>query len=92
MAISCHQNRVPVLGLGCIQFQTSQVDAKTMACSLQTDSGAPLLRTTLPQSLKHAEVEQVPNWSLYTYILDSLVWEGTLAGYPKISLLLFIPS
>lgn len=49
-----------------------------MDCSLQTESGTCLLRTTPPQLIEHGEAELIPTWSIQPYILMSLVWEGTL--------------
>ena len=38
---------------------------------------APLPRTTPTQLIEHAEGDLVPTWSLYLYILVSLIKEGT---------------
>ena len=40
--------------------QTTQAVAKTICCSLQSDSKSPLLTTTLPQLIEHEEVKLVP--------------------------------
>lgn len=51
----------------------NQAVAKTMGCSLQTDSRALLPRTT-PTPLIEQEVKLVPTWNLHPYILVSLVY------------------
>lgn len=40
--------------------------------------GTQLLRTTPTRLIEHGEVEVVPTWSVYLYVLASLVREGTL--------------
>lgn len=55
--------------------QSTRADAKTKTkgCSLQTDSGNPLLRTTPIQQIDRGNVELVPTWSLQPYVIVSLV-------------------
>ena len=38
----------------------------------------PLLRTTPTQLIEHGEVEVMPTWTTYLYVLVSLVRKGTL--------------
>jgi len=84
LSISCYQVRLQVVEMGCTQLscwsqgnsQTTQTVAKTKGCSLQTK--APLSRTTPTQLIEHEEVKLVPTWSLYPYILVSLVQKSTL--------------
>lgn len=51
---------------------------KTKDCSLETDSGLSLPRSTPTEFTEHEEVELVTTWSLHHYILVSLVKEGPL--------------
>lgn len=60
-------------------LQTTQIDTKTRGCSLQIDTGAPLLRTVPIQYMSL-------NWYLYgtlTPTSQSLVQEGTLQATQK---------
>lgn len=59
-------------------LQTSQADARTECHSWITDSEAPFPRTTFTQLVAHWQVELLPVWSLYPYVVVSLMWEGTL--------------
>lgn len=54
---------------------TTQADGQTKGCSFQTDSGAPLLRITPLQLIKHGEVEMIPTWRHHPYIWYSLIPE-----------------
>lgn len=74
-----HQMRLLRLGLGFIYLscwlkgshgkpQTTQSVGKTIGCSPQTDSKAPLLKTTAIQSIQHGEVYLVPTLSLQPYL------------------------
>jgi hypothetical protein len=49
---------------------------RAVLCKLTT--GLPLPRTVHTQCIEHGEVELVYTWSLYLYVLVSLVWEGTV--------------
>lgn len=58
--------------------QTTQAVTKTKDCSLQSDSGGPLQRTTHIELIEHEEVDLVSTWSPHHSVLGSLVWGGTL--------------
>jgi hypothetical protein len=69
--ISCHQMKLPVLGIGYIPLscwpkgshgnsQTTQAVVRTIGCSSQTDGKAPVLKITPTQLTEHGEVELVP--------------------------------
>lgn len=93
VATSCSQGQassvgtrvhsVEMLGEGSNgKFQTTQAIAKTKRCSLQIDSrggmrGGSLPRTIPTECIEHGEVNLVPAWSPYSYVLDSLVGKGT---------------
>ena len=49
-----------------------------IGCSPQTDSKAPLLKRTSIQLIEHGEVTVLNTASLHSYVLASLVQEGTL--------------
>ncbi|EGW05832.1 hypothetical protein I79_007330 [Cricetulus griseus] len=44
----------------------------------KTDSGAPLWRATFTQFIEYREAKVVLSWRLYSYVLVSLAWRGTL--------------
>lgn len=58
--------------------QTTQGTPKAFGCSPQTDSNAPLLKTTPTQFIEHREVELVPTKSLHPPSLVFMLLEGTL--------------
>lgn len=57
--------------------QATQVVAKAIGSSLQTDSRAPLPRTTLSFT-DCEEVELAPTWSICPYVREPSGQEGTL--------------
>lgn len=63
--------------------QTTQAVAKSMDCSPQTDSKAPLPKTSPTQLIEHRQVKLVPTWSLYPYVPASLVQESTLPAIKR---------
>lgn len=83
LALSYSQTRLPVVGGlplvellsegSCGNPQTVQDDVGPEGCSLQTDSGAILPRTTSTQLIEHREVKLVLAWSLHHYMLVSSV-------------------
>jgi hypothetical protein len=54
-----------------------------VGCSLKTDHKFTFLGTAPTQFIKLGKVNLVPTWSLYPYILVSLVQEGTLQVIKK---------
>lgn len=89
LVISCQQTSHPVPRQGCSQLSfwpkwflgnlyTILAGVKKMDCSLQTDSRASLLGTTLTQFIEYEEADMESILSLYSCILVSLVWGGTL--------------
>lgn len=70
LAMPCSQTRLSVTKLLCIRLscwpnsfhgdsQTTEANARSEACSLQTDIRSPLLRMTLIQLIEHGEFELV---------------------------------
>ena len=51
------------------------IGQRAALCKLKVD---PLLKTTSTQLIEYRKFELVASWSFYSYILVSLVWEGTL--------------
>lgn len=81
--------QIPVLGLGYIKLicwskkfhvntQTSQMAAKTIGCSPQANSKAPLQKTIPTQLNEHVKVELLLTENLCPYVLAALVQAGTL--------------
>jgi len=63
--------------------QTTQTVAETIDYSSQSNSKAPLLKTTPTQPIEHEEIELVSIQSLHFYVLASLVQQGTLSASKK---------
>lgn len=71
LVISCHQTRLPVPGLACIQLccwprkshenlQTTEAVANTMCYCMENHSRAPLLKITPIQHIGYREVNMAP--------------------------------
>lgn len=89
LAISCHQVKLQVPGLGYIKLscrlkgscgnpQTIQAAAKTKGCSPQIDSKTLLLKTPSTKLIEHGEIQLVTTKILYLYVLVCLVQKSTL--------------
>jgi hypothetical protein len=89
LTISCHQTKLPVLGLGFIQLscwpkaihgnpQITLAVAKTMNSSLKPDNKTPLLKTISIQLLECGEIKQDHTMNLHPHFLMSMTWKVPL--------------
>lgn len=94
VAICYRQAKLPLAGLGCIQLscwprgphgnsQNTQVMAETEGCSTQMDSRVRMPRVTPTQFIEHREDKPVPARSPLSYLLVSLIQEGTLQAMKR---------
>lgn len=85
------KTRLLILGLGYFQLSCctkvfngnpthtkKKTVSKTKGCSLKTNSRAQMLRKIPTQLIPYEEVDLVTAWSLYPYILASLVQKGIM--------------